>query len=62
MFFFKKVRSEVLYEVAYKSCFCIEYMKKSKMRADEPSVIDDIFSRNSSVNVDKQVVEKRLNP
>ena len=32
------------------------------MRADQPTSIDYIFNKNSSVNVDKQVVEKRMNP
>ena len=37
----------------------IEYIRKnSKKRADEPTIIDYVFSKNNSINVDKQVVEK----
>ena len=39
----------------------IEYIrKKSKKRADELTIIDYIFNKNNSVNVGKQVVEKRI--
>ena len=39
----------------------IEYIRrKSKKRADEPNIIDCVFNKNNNVNVDKQVVEKRI--
>ena len=44
-------------------CFIIdsiEYIrKKSKERADEPTIIDCVFHKSNSINVDKQVVGKR---
>ena len=34
----------------------IEYIrKKSKIRVDEPTIIDLVFSKNNSINVDKQL-------
>ena len=37
----------------------IEHIRKnSKKRADEPTIIDYVFNKNNSINVDKQVVEK----
>ena len=30
------------------------------MRADEPTIIDYVFNKKNNVNVDKQVVEKRI--
>ena len=39
----------------------IEYIgKKSKKREDESTIIDYVFNKNNSINVDKQVVEKRI--
>ena len=34
--------------------------KKSKKRVDEPSVIDYVLNKNNNINVDKQVVQKRI--
>ena len=38
-----------------------EYIrKKNKKRADKPTIINCVFNKNNSINVDKQVVEKRI--
>ena len=40
----------------------IEYIrKKNKKRLNEPTIIDYVFYKNGSINVDKQVVEKFCN-
>ena len=39
----------------------VEYIrKKSKKRTNKPTIIDYVFNENNSINVDKQVVEKRI--
>ena len=39
-----------------------EYLrKKNKKRVDEPTIIYYVFNKNDSFNVDREVVEKRIN-
>ena len=39
----------------------IEYIrKKNEKRANEPTIIDYVFNKNSSVNADREIVEKRI--